>query len=301
MNLVLPSRFVETFTRLLLGLQPMDALRLQRVAHRLEMRIEPKPWVDPLTDEQQRHLRNYMNARRPLSDGWTRVTRHATGRYALSYDVGQGSAITVRILDPTERTVPRRLEIPLVSLGAPEDVAILDALPVGQRSRMPFLYPGAAYDVSERVTGLRGRVVVSDGGVPPKLVRVRWPRIEARLPGSLVPVAWAHGDHRGEFLLVLPPESIAAPAAQMPTVLSLDVTAHGRKALLPVVPPLLVRGADPFWDLPLEVLGVPGTPPTADNVAVGRAIPAGYASVTQTVTFAYSQIISSGVAPFDIT
>ena len=113
--------------------------------------------------------------------------------------------------------------------------------------------------------------------------------------------AWAHGDHRGEFLLVLPPESIASPAVQLPAALTLDITAHGRKALLPVLPPLLVRGADPLWDLPLEVLDVPGTPPTADNVALGRAIPAGYASVTQTVTFTYSQIISSSVPPFDIT
>jgi hypothetical protein len=300
MNLLLPSRFVEAFTRLLLGIQPMDAARVQRIAHALEMRIEPKPWVDPLTDEQQRHLRVYTNARRPLSDGWKRVTRHASGRYALTYDVEQGSTIIVRVLDRTERSVPRRLEIPLVSLGVPEDVAILDALPVSQRSRMPFLYPGATYDVSERVTGLRGRVVVSDGGLPPKLVPVRWPRIEARLPGSLVPFAWAHGDQHGEFLLLLPPESIAAPAVQMPAVLSLDITAHGRKVPPAVLPPLLVRAADPFWDLPLETLSAPGTPPAADSVALGRAIPAGYASVTQTLTFTYSQIIG-GAPPFDIT
>jgi hypothetical protein len=302
MNVLLPSRFIEAFTRLLLGIQPTDAPRLQRIAHAIEMRIEPKAWVDPLTDEQQRLLRTYIDARIPLSDGWKSVTRHASGRYALVYGAGQGTVIDIRVLDATERVVPRRLQIPLVSLGAPEDVVILDALPVGQRSRTPFFFPGAAYDVSERVTGLRGRVVVSDGLLPPTLVPVRWPRIEARLTGGVAPFAWAHGDQHGEFLLVLPPESIAAPAVQLPRTLSLDITAHGRNGLPAVLPPLLVQRADPFWDLPLEVLAAPGTPPSVDPVALGRAIPADYtSSVTQSVTFTYSQIISSGVPPFDIT
>lgn len=302
MNVLLPSRFVELFNRLLLGVQPMDALRMQRFAHALEMRIEPKAWVDPLTDGQQRHLRLYIDSRRPLSDGWRRVPRHASGRYALSYGQGQGNVVDIRVLDPTERIVPRRLQLPLVSLGAPEDVAILDALPVGQRSRTPFFYPGAACDVSDRVTGLRGRVVVSDGGLPPKLVPVRWPRIEARLTGGATAFAWAHGDQHGEFLLVLPPESIAAPAVQMPRTLSLDITAHGRSGLPAVAPPLLVRRADPYWDLPLESFAAPGTAPAADPVALGRTVPADYTlSVMQSVTFTYSQIIGSGVPPFDIT
>ncbi|MEO8333821.1 MAG: hypothetical protein ABI664_02530 [bacterium] len=301
MNVLLPSRFVETFSRLVLGVQPMDATRMQRIAHALEMRIEPKAWIDPLTDEQQRHLRVYIDLRRPLSDGWKSVTRHTSGRYALSYAKGPGNAIEVRVLDRTERSVPRRLQIPLMSLAAPEE-ASLDVLPVGQRSRSPFFYPGAAYDVSERVTGLRGRVVVSDGGLPPTLVPVRWPRIEARLTGGATPFAWAHGDQHGEFLLVLPPESIASPAVQMPRTLSLDITAHGRIAPPPVVPPVLVQRADPFWDLPLERLDIPGTPATSDPVALGRLIPADYTgSVMQPVTFTYSQIIGSGVPPFDIT
>ncbi len=302
MNALLPSRFVEAFTRLLLGVEPMDATRLQRITQALEMRIEPKAWVDPLTDEQQRHLRTYIDSRRPLSYGWKRVSRHASGRHALSYGKGQGTFVDVRVLDPSERIVPRRLRIPLVSLGAPEDLGLLDALPVSQRQRTPFFYPGAAYDVSERVTGLRGRVVVSDGALPPTFVPVRWPRIEARLSRGATPFAWAHGDQHGEFLLVLPPEAIAAPAVQMPRTLALDITAYGRVGLPAVVPPVLVRRADPFWDLPLELLDVPGTPATADPVALGRAIPTDYtSSVMQPVTFTYSQIISSGVPPFVLT
>ncbi len=260
MNTLLPPTYVEVFDRLLLGLQVIDASRAQRLSHAVEMRVEPKPWVDPLTDDQQRWLRARIDARMPLSDGWERVPRHASGRHVLRYVAGRGIKVDIRVLDSRERIVPRRLRIPLVSLGVPENVSVLDALPVGQRSRTPSLYPGAAYDISERVTGLRGRVVVSDQGVPPKRVPVRWPRIEARLPAGGPLVAWAHGDQHGEFLLVLPPEAIASPAVQMPRPLSLDVIAHGRRGLPAAPPPVLVRRADPFWDLPLEVLGAPGRP-----------------------------------------
>jgi len=302
MNAFLPSRYVEVIHRLLLGLQVMDAPRAQRLSHAVEMRVEPKPWVDPLTDDQQRWLRARIDARLSLSDGWDSVPRHASGRHVLSYGEGIGANVDIRVLDARERIVPRRLRIPLTSLGNPEKVSVLDALPVGQRSRTPSLYPGAAYDVSDRVTGLRGRVVVSDQGVPPRRVPVRWPRIEARIPAGGPLVAWAHGDQHGEFLLVLPPEAIAAPAVQIPRTLSLDIIAHGRRGLPAAPPPVLVRRADPFWDLPLETLGVPGVLPATDAVALGRAIPADYnGSFTQSVTFTYSQIVSSGIPPFDIT
>jgi hypothetical protein len=302
MNTLLPSRYVEILDRLLLGLQMIDAPRAQRLPHAVEIRVEPKPWVDPLTDDQQRWLRARVDAHLPLSDGWERIPRHASGRHVLSYGAGFGARVDIRVLDACERIVPRRLRVPLVSLGVPEKVAVLDALPVGQRSRAPSLHPGAAYPISDRVTGLRGRVVVSDSGVPPKLVPVRWARIEARLPTGGPPVAWAHGDHHGEFLLVLPPEAIAAPAVQMPRTLALDITAYGRRGLPAALPPSLVRLADPFWDLPLEVLGAPGILQAADAVALGRTIPADYdGSFTQSVAFTYSQIVSSGIPPFDIT
>jgi len=302
-NALLPSRFVENFARLLLGMQVMDAPRAQRLSHPVEIRLEPKkPWVDPLTDDQQRWLRARIDERLPLSDSWDRILRHASGRHVLIYGAGFGTRVDIRVLDPRERIVPRRLRIPLVSLGTPEKVSVLDALPVGQRSRTPSLYPGAAYELTERVTGLRGRVVVSDQGIPPKRVPVRWPRIEARAPSGGPIVAWAHGDQHGEFLLVLPPEAIAPPAVQIPRTLKLDVIAHGRRGLPAAPPPALVRRADPFWDLPIEVLGGPGIPPASDAVALGRTIPPDYdGTATQSVAFTYSQVVSSGIPPFDIT
>jgi hypothetical protein len=65
---------------------------------------------------------------------------------------------------------------------------------------------------------------------------------------------------------------------------------------------LLVHQADPFWDLPQESLAAPTVAPSADAVALGRAIPADYdGAVTQTVVFTYALVISNGIPPFDIT
>lgn len=302
MNVLLPSRFSERFERLLLGIQPMDALREQRIAHRVEVMVEGAPMVDPLTAEQVRWLRARIDAGLPLDLRWPRAQRHASSRYVIDYAGVNVTWLDVRIIDRSERFVPRRLRVPLTTLGTPPDVRVLDALVPAMRSRFPALFPGAAYDVSDRVTGLRGRVVVSDGGTPATLVPVRWPRIAVRTPAGGAPIAWAHGDQHGEFLLILPPESIAAPAVQLPKTLTLTITAHGRRGLPGVVPPPLVRRADPWWDLPLETLDIPGTPADADPVALGRTVPNDYdGAVTRSVPFVYSRIISSDVLPFDIT
>ena len=299
-NALLSTRFVERFQRLLLGMQPMDAYSMQRLTHPVEMRIEAAPFVEPLSDAVARWLRSRADSGVPLSDGWLKALRHASGRHVVTYTTGQGASIDVRILDARERIVPRRLRVPLVALGTPEHVATLDALPVGQRSRTPVLYGGATYAINERATGLRGRVVVDAGGGVMRAVR--WARVEVRPAGGGAAMAWAHGDQHGEFLLILPPEAIAAPAVQLPQVLKLAVTVTGRRVLPAVVPPLLVQRADPFWDLPLETVGAPGTPPTTDLVALGRVAPADYdGAITQLVSFRYSEIISRGVPPFDIT
>ena len=302
MKEVLASRFAELNNRLLLGVQPMDASRMQRIAHAVQVRVEPNQWIEPLTGMQQRYLRSCIGSGQPLSDLWESVPRHASCRYVLSFSPGRGTHIDLRIIDSSQRIVPRRLRIPLTSLGMPERVAALDALTVGQRSCAPFLFPGAAYHVSERITGLRGRVVVSDGNAQGTRISVRWPRIEARLTADGPPIAWAHGDQHGEFLLVLPPEAIAVPAVHLPRAPALQITVHGRRRLpAPAIPKLLQR-ADPYWDLPLEVLGPLGGLVSNDPVALGRAIPTIFeGSVTRSVTFVYSKIVSDGIAPFEIT
>ena len=92
------------------------------------------------------------------------------------------------------------------------------------------------------------------------------------------------------------------PAVVMPRKLDLLITAYGRRDLPAAPPPEVVRLADPFWDLPLEEIGPPIIAPSADAAALGRVIPADYdGSDSQTITFSYSEIISSGIPPFDIT
>ena len=302
-GVALPSRYVSRVERLLLGIQPMDSIRGQPLQHRVDIAIEPrKPLTDPLTDLQQRMLRAVADSRRPLSDRWPRAIRHDSGRHVVVYTTTSGLSLDIRVLDRSERFVPRRLRIPLADLGSPESLQTLDELPPGRRSRFPALFPGAAYDVTERATGLRGRVVISDGGTPAKRIPVRWPRVEVRRTTGGAPLAWAHGDQHGEFLLVLPPEAIAMPAVEIPRTLELTVTAFGRRAIPANAPPVLVRKADPYWDIPLEELGATTVAPNIDATSLGRAIPADYdGSDSQNITFTYSRFISSGIPPFDIT
>lgn len=299
----LPSRYVTRFQHLLLGIQPVDGVRGQPLTHAIEIAVEPRnAWQDPLTDLQQRWLRAIADARTPMSDDWPRATRHNSGRHVVAYDTDSGPHIDIRGMDRFQRIVPRRLRIPLADLGTPESLEVLDALPPGRRSRSPVFFPGANYDVAERSTGLRGRVVISDGGTPARRIPVRWPRVEVRRTTGGGPVAWAHGNQHGEFLLILPPEAIAMPAVEIPRTLQLTVTAFGRRSIPANAPPELVRKADPLWDIPLEEIGPPNIAPNVDTTALGRAIPADYdGSDSQDITFTYSRLISSGIPPFDIT
>jgi hypothetical protein len=158
------------------------------------------------------------------------------------------------------------------------------------RSRQPYLFPGAAYEVSSIATGLRGRV--RRGAAP-----LRWARVEARLPAPTgappgVLLGRAHGDDRGEFLLIIgsPPAPLGTPAFK----LDVDVTVFAR----PVDPPAsdFAQQHDPLWDLPLELVTAPGP---ADPVSIGAAIPPDYtSSVKQTITFRLGATLTNDVAPF---
>ncbi len=293
MNTYVAERFDELIDRLLLRLEPIDAARRRRLAQPIEVAIEPRKPLGPgLSIPEQRYLSGLLNHGIPLADTWDRLERHHSCLLALRFRPGIGDQIDLRVLDPSERFVPRRLRIPLLPLGAP-DLMLLAGLPIVQRSRRLGLFPGAAYDVSESGTGLRGRAVVRVAG---KLVPARWPRVDA-LDGNGLVVGAAHGDQHGEFLLLLAPEAIQAAA--LPSPFTLSVWVRGRKPP-PAPPASLLVEADPFWDIPQEVAAAPGTSP--DPVMDGTAaIPAYTASVTQPVTFTYGVLISSGVAPFEIT
>jgi hypothetical protein len=120
----------------------------------------------------------------------------------------------------------------------------------------------------------------------------------ATIPGTDVVVGRAHGDDRGEFLLLLGPE--ASPFGDLEDdKLEIRVTAFAwADAQVPDDPS--VPELDPLWDLPLELAAPPGLP---DPVSAGEEIPPGYASTptsTAVVEFALGKL-QSGTDPFVIS
>jgi hypothetical protein len=244
-TVALPSRFATNVHRLALGVEPVDAARRLRVSHRLRFSLET------------------TGAELPP------VVRHSSCLYALLHAAGVDTPADVRIEDLTRRLVPRRLRIPFPALGAVEAAEQLDGdLPASQRTRRPFLFPGAAYDLAATATALRGRVL---RGTAP----MRWARVEARAGDTLI--GRAHGDDRGEFLLVLGPD--LRNLAELTSPLAVDVRVVGPTP--PPAPPPVI--ADPLWDLPVETLPAAGNP---DPISTGEQLPAAYvpgSAVTRTV------------------
>jgi hypothetical protein len=223
----------------------VDAGRRTRVATRIDVAFDGIPlprtrtcaWLSP------------RERRRP-KDVLERIPRHMSCLHALLDRPGLKDPLDVRLQDASRHFVPRRLSIPLAT--RPVTVA-------------PWLYPGAAYDISESVTGCRARLLRGASGPV-----VRWPRVEARLPsaapgGGLV-VGRAHGDDRGEFLLIIDPG--AATTGDIVDPLPLEITAFGPGVAPAASSPELPQ-LDPLWDLPLE-------PVTGASVLRGEAMPAGY-------------------------
>ncbi len=252
MTVTLPTRYDADVYRLALGIEPIDAARGLRVSHALEISLEG-------------------------SAGVLAVPRHATGLYAVIYADDIGTPLDVRIDDPARRFVPRRLRVTIATLA--QVLAADDAgtpIPAASRACRPFLFPGAAYDLAGTATALRGSVV--RGGKP-----MRWARVEARVGGQVI--GRAHGDDRGEFLLVLGVDTTNLGDVVAPLNVSVTVTGP-----LPAPSPPL---PDPLWDLPLEVLPAAGAP---DPVSTGDEAPAAYvpgSSVSRTVALTPGRLTSA--------
>ena len=80
---------------------------------------------------------------------------------------------------------------------------------------------------------------------------MRWAQAEARLPDSNELVGRAHGDDRGEFLLLLDSRAASLPELTDPLNLRVNIWGPG-EAPLPDDPQIPEQ--DQFWDLPLEQL-----------------------------------------------
>jgi hypothetical protein len=281
MSSALAERHDVRTQRLALGIELLDGQRGSRVAQPLPVVLEGAPGE--------------------------RLARHDSCLYALTYRRGlyrpppepaDPVLVTLRFLAPQRQYVARRLQFRLLdpsTLAAADDAdppAGDPALLGRRRIRKVTLFPGAAYDVGPTATGLRGRCRRASDGTP-----VRWVRVEAwtqdAFGGRVDLVGRAHGDDRGEFLLLVRPGASGVGPLDLGAGLSLVVDVHA-----PPVPddvPMADRAADPLWDLPVEHVSAAGP---ADAVTLGERIPAGSTLTSRIETFTLGRCLTSEIAPF---
>ncbi len=250
MNSFLADNFAEHVDRLMLGIESLDALRGARVAMAINVVLDGNPAAARAPNDANLAWQHAFGVPDAIG-GLQPIPRHNSCRHALLFKPGLKSPVTIRLYDPQRRFAPRRISYPV-----PADINA-----TAPRVRRPALYPGAAYAISEASTGLRGRVTWSRASLPE--VPVRWVRVIATLGGQVV--GRAHGDERGEFLLLL--NSDAGGLGDLPSPLSVLVTVFGPPAALPV------PANDPLGDLPLEALLV-----DPDDVSAGEKLPPAYVS-----------------------
>jgi len=225
-----------------------------------------------------------------------RFPRHPSCHYVLVYRPGFRTPVDLRLFDPRRRFVARRLRVVVATeadVVAPETNPARPPVPLVNRVVRPRMYPGAAYNVSESVTGLRGRVLRN--GQP-----MRWVRIEARFRGTGQVVGRAHGDDRGDFLLLIQWRGSLATPPVDPMPLAIRV--YG-----PTTPPVETYAfesqVDDLWGLPRETPVLPA-PAGGDPIADGIAPPPGYQASTTgdiSVDLPLGRFSSAGVAPFIFT
>jgi hypothetical protein len=191
------------------------------------------------------------------------------GRSYLRFDqtIPVRTPLLLRLLDPSRRLVPRRLELPLWTLA---EILTAEAtppvVPAASRILRPWLWPGSAALLSSGMTVIRG--TIRTGSAP-----VRWARLTAIRHGD-VAVGHGHADERGEFVVVITGTGSLPPPAPSTIDIDLQVIAPD-PATAPPIDPL-----DPYADLVVEPVTRPSNPPQPaelDNpVLRGTATPAGY-------------------------
>jgi hypothetical protein len=264
MNEFLPNRFVERIERLVLGLEPTDALRGARIAHAIDLVIDGVPF--PPSEMSWDSVIGLPDPIGILRE----IPRHNSCRHALIFKPGVKSPIIIRMFDRLRRFVARRISYPI-----PADIHTVSP---PSRVRRPALFPGAAYDISETVTGLRGRVTWNQPAL--NEVPARWVRVAATMGDQVV--GRAHGDDRGEFMLVL--DSEAGGLGDLPAPLVAQVTIFGPPA------PVAIPADDPFGDLPIEILAA-----DPDDISPGEKLPPGYAATalsSRPVTFELGRMLT---------
>lgn len=258
MNRFLASEFVEHVDRLAIGLEPLDALSSSRIARPVDVALDGSPFVLPYSPPWPEPS--------PVA-GLVALPRHGSGRFVLLFSSGVDTPVTLRLVPRNRRFVPRKLKFTFI-----DETTVLDAeragadVPASSRTWRPRLFPGAAYDVSSSATGIRGTVTHADKPV-------RWTRIEASVDGQ--PIGLAHGDDRGEFLLVLGPNTDVSGTGDLVSPLDVTIDVYARSPALPQ------RATDPLADLPLETAAAPGS--GTDPVSDGTTLPNLYVQVASLV------------------
>jgi hypothetical protein len=181
----------------------------------------------------------------------------------------RGPRLRIRLDDPRRRWVPRRLD---AEIWTADDVRASDrpTAPGPYRSAAsrlirPWLLPGSGYPIPAGATGLRLRVTRAGQPVP-------WVRVHVLDAAATALIGWAHGDDRGEVLLLLDGLGPDFPPGDSAGNVTLRVHRPG-----PAGPP---PGRDPLRGLAIEPLDrviVPaGGRPPVDDILRGLAVPAGY-------------------------
>lgn len=291
MNTFLPSRYLERVIRGAVALQLWDGARDARIAAEVDVVIEREDPAEPqwardqaigIEDVDEEGRQRFP--KRP-------TRRHAVNLHAILYGrqlpLGPRKAMfDVRIVDRRWRFSPRRLRVPVPT--APDSDTAGEPM---MRIRRTALYPGAAYDLISGSTGIRGRVIRNNKPV-------RWPRVVVPPASGAAgdpPRAVAHGDHLGEFLLLIPPAAVgtlSSPAGTFQLPLTLGVppalTAAQQRAI----------ALDALADLRLESMAAAQaiatvSPRTAarDPIAMGWRFPGGYLqSARGPITFTAGRI-----------
>ena len=176
------------------------------------------------------------------------------GRFRLLAMASRPETLTVRVYDRTRRYVTRRLGVKLWPHSALVDPVPANLVAVASRTLPVWLFPGAAYPLPRGATAIRGRVARQGKAQP-------WARLTAIAASGTI-LGQAHGDDRGEFVLLL------THTNQNPVQSTVDVR-------------LLVRGPDGTApDPPEEPVTRPANPPNAsdlDNPLLrGRTPPTGH-------------------------
>lgn len=267
-----------------LPLTEANTVEMSRVSHRLALGVQWRDAVSqfPVTMSAPADMVTDLEAvgQRPCP---LRLDAHGEGRYAIRHtgpfakllaralvkpepvDDGNpandadGLLLCLRVFARRHRNVvdyqsgndprvfvPRRLALmPVLSGGVPP--ATTDNI------RQAWLWPGAAYPIPSRATVVRGRI--QRQVAPGVNVPLPWGRVILTRPGAGVPnfaaetqLGWAHGDDRGEFLLLLGANAVSGGVA-----LPVDVPVHVWVFTPPAATPF--DPARPLDSLPLERAG----------------------------------------------